>query len=101
MTYRDYLKSDHWRELKKHKLKRTEKKCAICGTLNQIDCHHVLYKNIHDVTTADLRWLCRPCHERAHELIRAGQVRPSKKNRANPQTLFILLQHAFLRDSHK
>lgn len=51
-------------------LARIEKRCAICGSTTSIDLHHLFYRqNLEDVQTSDLRWLCRRCHNRAHELI--------------------------------
>ncbi len=96
MNYREYLGSDHWKKLKAKKEKRTKKQCSICGSRRQIDCHHVLYKNITDVTTADLRWLCRQCHDIAHDLLRSGKVNPQKKNKSNPQALFLITKHLVL-----
>ena len=99
MKYSAYLQSDHWRELKKEKARKRPTKCAICGATDQIDCHHVLYRNWFDVQTSDLRWLCRKCHDLVHQVIH--EVRPQKKKRNNPQALWILTQHAVWRLKRK
>jgi hypothetical protein len=75
MEYKDYLKSPHWKGLKAVKAKRTKRRCAICAADNNIDCHHLVYRNLHDVKTSDLRWLCRRCHDLAHQLIKDGTIR--------------------------
>lgn len=36
--------------------------------------HHLNYRNLYDVTTADLRVLCRRCHYLAHDLQRIGEL---------------------------
>ena len=90
MDYKTYLASDRWRQLKAAKEKRTPKRCSICEATERIDCHHLFYRNLFDVKIGDLRWLCRRCHDVAHDLLRAGRVKQSKKNRGNPQSLYLL-----------
>ena len=66
-----YLKSEHWKQLRAKKLARNSK-CAICGSMEANDIHHIRYSELFDVTTADLRLLCRSCHEKVHQLERDG-----------------------------
>lgn len=61
-----YLKSEHWKLLKKAKAKEVGRKCEICGTTKKIEFHHDNYRNIYDVTTADLRILCKTHHHEFH-----------------------------------
>ena len=73
MKYQDYLKTEDW------KSKRTEKRakkrnCGICGS-NEIDIHHLNYKNLFDVRQEDLRRMCRRCHFLAHNLMEAGKIK--------------------------
>lgn len=75
--YTEYLQSDHWQKLRARKKRRVRKtagkvRCAICGTEEQIETHHLQYRNIYDVLTSDLRLLCRRCHQVAHDLMGAG-----------------------------
>lgn len=74
--YRDvYLKSDSWRKLKKLKESKSIKRCIVCHTTQNIDLHHLVYKpNLNDIKPSELRWLCRRCHEKAHELIASGEI---------------------------
>lgn len=82
MDYRTYLASADWQQ--KREAKRTRKsgardRCAICGTRDRLDVHHLRYAA--DLTTiqqADLRILCRRCHGLTHDLIRAGTLRFTK-----------------------
>lgn len=67
----EYLKSSHWEQLRTKKLSRTKGKCAICGNAAR-DVHHLDYKSIFDVSTIDLRLLCRACHNDCHKLIKQG-----------------------------
>lgn len=70
-----YLFSAHWRKLRTARLAFARNQCERCGTpgasaasphLPPLDVHHLIYRNLYDVTLADLRALCRPCHERQH-----------------------------------
>jgi hypothetical protein len=94
MRYGEYLQSNHWRTLKAKKAQRTQPKCGLCRSQKNVDCHHLLYREWFNVTTTDLRWLCRSCHDLVHELLAAGEIKPSKKKRNNPQTLWVLTQLA-------
>lgn len=61
-----YLKSDHWRSLKLSKYQESGRKCEVCSTTKNLQIHHVNYRNIYDVTTADLRVLCKKHHQEVH-----------------------------------
>jgi hypothetical protein len=61
-----YLKSDHWKALKKAKAKEVGRKCEICGVTKRLEFHHDNYRDIYDVTTADLRILCKTHHHEFH-----------------------------------
>jgi hypothetical protein len=61
-----YLKSDHWKTLKKAKAKEVGRKCEICGSKKKLEFHHDNYRDIYDVTTADLRILCHTHHHEFH-----------------------------------
>jgi 5-methylcytosine-specific restriction endonuclease McrA len=63
----EYLKSDHWKNLRKEKLAENGKICESCGRKNNLDIHHLDYKNLYDVTLEDLKVLCRKCHNDEHK----------------------------------
>ena len=72
MQYKEYLKSDHWKQLR---AKKRRYRCAICASTENLDTHHLIYKNLYDVETSDLRKLCRICHYTAHALMKKGKIR--------------------------
>ena len=76
MEYSIYLKSKHWKELKSIKANKKNRipRCGICGSTNNIDLHHLNYKNLYDVDTSDLRFLCRRCHFLAHKLYKEKKI---------------------------
>lgn len=73
MKYTDYLKSNDWKEKRRQKLLK-RKRCAICASTENLDIHHLNYKNLFDVEQTDLRKLCRRCHFLAHDLHKAGKI---------------------------
>jgi 5-methylcytosine-specific restriction endonuclease McrA len=64
----EYLRSNHWRELRRRKLKETPL-CENCGNGLHVELHHINYKNLYDVELSDLKTLCRKCHIKAHVII--------------------------------
>lgn len=74
-TYRDYLKSDHWAELKKRfyasKFVRRAlfgmPRCFACCRFGlQMEVHHRTYKRLGNERLQDLALLREDCHEMAH-----------------------------------
>lgn len=74
MDYSEYLKTQHWQELRKKALKRARYRCSLCNEKNQIlDVHHRSYEHRGQFwdELSDLIVLCRPCHDHHHEEISA------------------------------
>jgi ribosomal protein S27AE len=72
--YKQYLKSDHWQNLRGRKMKRRQR-CGVCASTEDIQVHHLRYRNIYDVETPDLRKLCGRCHIETHKLLKSGALR--------------------------
>lgn len=64
--YRNYLKSEHWKKRRARTLKQYGYKCAICGSREHLEVHHLTYKNIYHEKDEDLKCLCRGCHKKQH-----------------------------------
>jgi hypothetical protein len=74
MKYSEYLQSDDWKRKRKRKKARS-KKCGLCLTSEAIlDVHHLNYRNLYDVQPAELKVLCRSCHDLVHELLKSGAL---------------------------
>jgi 5-methylcytosine-specific restriction endonuclease McrA len=71
IQYREYLKSDDW---KKKRAKKNPQRCGVCASTENLDVHHIHYRNLLDVEMSDLRVLCRTCHSVFHELERSGKI---------------------------
>jgi hypothetical protein len=67
MPYRDYLQTDHWKEVRAQMLKRAGHKCSLCGSRERLNVHHNNYQSLGDERWEDLAVLCRPCHGKFHD----------------------------------
>ena len=72
MTYQDYLKSEHWKDIRRRyfrgKLfKRYKRGCYICGAKENLQLHHRTYKRFGRERLDDLIPLCSDCHNGVHE----------------------------------
>lgn len=61
------------------KLKRDGAVCAHCGAREGIQCHHITYRSIYNVTLDDLMVLCKKCHKKEHRKIR--RLRKEKRGK--------------------
>lgn len=68
MSYRDYLNTPHWREMRKRALKSSGYKCQLCNNFDKtLDVHHRTYERRGEEYIKDLIVLCRPCHSKFHK----------------------------------
>ena len=68
--YREYLESEHWKNLKDRKKRKSPRKtCPGCALVKPLQLHHMLYRGDPENTELyDLMWLCDDCHKLFHEL---------------------------------
>jgi 5-methylcytosine-specific restriction endonuclease McrA len=66
MPYKDYLETDHWKQLRKRKLRLSGYKCQICGSKEDLNVHHNTYENRGCEKDEDLVVLCNECHKKHH-----------------------------------
>lgn len=75
-SYNDYLKSEHWKDLRaryfKSKLPRT---CKICES-SRVELHHRSYKRLGHERLDDLIPLCRTHHQALHDWFKLKQQGP-------------------------
>nr|WP_313519507.1 HNH endonuclease [Brevundimonas diminuta] len=69
-SYRDYLSSPHWQNVRRRywasKLAKN-KCCAGCGAGGALSLHHRTYKRIGEERLMDLVLVCRDCHSDIHD----------------------------------
>jgi len=65
-SYREYLKSDNWRERRKELMEEAGGICADCGD-KATQLHHLNYDNLgEEELDVDVIALCNACHKERH-----------------------------------
>ncbi len=64
--YDIYLKSDHWKRMRKRALWNDDYKCHDCGTAQVLQIHHENYHRVGRELLEDLVTLCSYCHVERH-----------------------------------
>lgn len=64
--YLKYLKSKEWATKKSIIFAIKGNKCAVCGSTENIDVHHLTYERIFNEDIEDLEPVCRECHKKIH-----------------------------------
>lgn len=71
MNYTQYLKSDHWIDLRGAKMLEANGMCKKCKCKSSLQVHHLTYERKGYERLSDLMVLCERCHEKAHNLFPA------------------------------
>ena len=61
MSYKHYLKTDHWKEFRQ-KLIEERGCCERCGSTEGLEVHHNSYCRIGNEAPEDVEVLCHVCH---------------------------------------
>ena len=69
MSYKDYLKTEHWQKTRISALIKSGYKCQLCGSTHNLNVHHNTYKNRGNEKPEDLIVLCKDCHAKFHDKI--------------------------------
>jgi 5-methylcytosine-specific restriction endonuclease McrA len=84
MTYKEYLASEHWRDVKDRFMKsKFRKKCFVCGSKNKLNLHHKTYIRVGNEYLTDLCLLCEECHKKVHE-----REKPTRGTNRNGKVLW-------------
>lgn len=66
VEYKKYIGSAKWRNIRKALFKMRGKKCESCGYGSAtLEVHHLTYDRFGNENLADLKILCKPCHDKA------------------------------------
>lgn len=74
-----YLQSEKWINLKQKRLVIAKHQCECCGSVNQLQCHHITYERLTMEHIDDLVILCggsNGCHQKIHDIL--GTSRTTK-----------------------
>jgi hypothetical protein len=73
IRYKEYLKSDHWKEMKvKYRNSTLPQFCCGCGSVD-FQLHHKTYKNLYHENLVDFLPLCQKCHFRFHKYLKENK----------------------------
>jgi 5-methylcytosine-specific restriction endonuclease McrA len=72
MPYKEYLKSEFWKNQRTRILAIWDK-CDLCQGTDNLELHHWNYENVGAETREDLAVLCRKCHKDVHEMLSSGR----------------------------
>ena len=61
-SYQEYLKSPHWKEIRKRALDRAGHHCFVCRDTKNLNVHHNSYERLGKELDTDLIVLCEKCH---------------------------------------
>lgn len=61
-----YLKSEHWKLLKRVTLQSQGRICCKCGALKKLQIHHKTYVRLWKELQSDLMVVCVDCHKKIH-----------------------------------
>lgn len=67
--YKEYLKTDHWRQRRIDIYRICDRKCQLCGKsldLPDANVHHKTYDHVGNELDSDLVLLCQECHKKVH-----------------------------------
>lgn len=68
--YKEYLKSEHWQNVRAKRLKIDNHRCYLCGRAKALNVHHLRYDNLgNEDVKEDLVTLCYKCHQMLHKII--------------------------------
>jgi 5-methylcytosine-specific restriction endonuclease McrA len=68
MSFKEYQRIPEWGARRNRVLIRAGYRCELCGSRGLIDVHHKTYERYGDELLSDLIALCRPCHQKFHDI---------------------------------
>jgi hypothetical protein len=93
----EYLKSSEWKNLRSLVLD-AGCECQCCKLTTANDVHHLVYRNLVDITIKDLLPVCRKCHDIIHDAINCEYIsqNPNDIETIVHKTLNIINDEEFL-----
>jgi hypothetical protein len=64
--YKQYLKSERWKDLREVVLKRCNHQCGTCMNKRWLQVHHRTYDRVGHELLTDLIVICKRCHDKLH-----------------------------------
>ncbi len=89
--YEEYLKSDHWRDLREKSFAIYGHKCLLCEE-TKIDGHHLVYRGLKNVQPQEVIPLCRRHHDMVHEHEDSGKWGPKYRHKSPKEKRKIIVK---------
>lgn len=70
LPYSEYLKTDHWQQLRTRMLRYAKYRCQLCNKQATLHVHHRTYENLGNEEYKDLIVLCAHCHAKFHDKLK-------------------------------
>lgn len=83
-TYKDWLNSGYWFNIKKRYFRKNRRQCKKCGSLENINLHHTDYGSMFYGRLEKLTPLCRNCHVKEHRRVKEIPSSYKGKKYLNP-----------------
>jgi hypothetical protein len=79
MVYAAYLRSKWWKRLRIERITMDGGRCTECGSVVELQVHHEAYPGFGKETLADVKTICRACHQAHTKVFNLGRhVAPKK-----------------------
>jgi len=69
MPYKEYLRTNHWLDVRRRALNRANNKCQLCYNENKLQVHHKTYERRGHEHNSDVIVLCEKCHKKFHDIL--------------------------------
>jgi 5-methylcytosine-specific restriction endonuclease McrA len=78
--YQNYLRTDHWKNLRQAAFERDGFRCTKCGNPYSLCGHHIRYRShLTECVIGDIQTLCKGCHNGIHNRDVTGKKLPKKR----------------------
>ena len=64
--YESYIHSASWRKRRQRALRLGHYRCALCGSTQSLQVHHLTYAHLGNELDSELMVLCTSCHNKVH-----------------------------------
>ncbi len=78
-TYKQYLKTRHWKSIKQAVFESRVYECTKCGVGKNLHIHHLTYDRVGKERLSDLIYLCETCHSEVHSKYKLDKVITKKQ----------------------
>lgn len=65
--YSAYIESPQWQRKRSERMAIDRKQCVLCGSVQNLQVHHVTYERLFNEKMQDLMTVCHGCHEVLHD----------------------------------